>query len=349
MDASIPVDKEETTTILLGLSGPSSSGKTTLARLLRTIFNISVSSPAPSSSTTQQQKQWKLSLFILHQDDFYLTDALVPVISVSSEAFGTRDLQDWDCVESLDLKIFEDTLRHVKLYGKVPEGSMSKEDQNAVGESGVSDDEVRQLKEVVEARFKELISSKEAAAARGGDTAANDGVENKATTPSEREIRICILDGFLLYPPAPPPPSASSTTQQAPSTSSSSSSSSSSPSAPLETLHRLSHSLLAPRLFLPSTREQTLSRRQRRTGYVTLEGFWTDPPGYVEDVVWPNYARDHAWMYTDGDVARGQLDEERLLRDDGILVCPGQGSWDMKRVLPWAVEAVVQAVRERVG
>jgi nicotinamide/nicotinate riboside kinase len=328
-----PHEPSPSTTILLGLSGPSSSGKTTLARLLRTIFNISVSSPvAPSSSTTQHQQQWTLSLFILHQDDFYLTDALVPVISVSSEEFGTRDLQDWDCVESLDLKIFEDTLRHVKLHGRVPEGSMSKEDQNAVGESGVSDDEVRQLKEVVEARFKDLISSNETAAAKGGDV---------ATTTREREIRICILDGFLLYPPAPPPSASSSTTQQAPS--------SPSPAPPLETLHRLTHELLTPRLFLPSTRAQTLSRRQRRTGYVTLEGFWTDPPGYVEDVVWPNYARDHAWMYTDGDVDCGQLDEERLLRDDGVLVCPGQGSWDMKRVLHWAVEAVVQAVRERVG
>ena len=41
------------TTIIIGLSGPSSSGKTTLARILRSIFP---------------------SLFIIHEDDFYKTD-----------------------------------------------------------------------------------------------------------------------------------------------------------------------------------------------------------------------------------------------------------------------------------
>lgn len=317
-------DSSETpTTILLGLSGPSSSGKTTLARLLRSIFNLAISPPA---STTQQGDQpppspsWKLSLFILHQDDFYLTDTLVPVISVSSVEFGTRDLQDWDCVESLDLDIFEDTLRHVQRYGTVPPGSVSKEDQNAVGESGVGDDEVDRLRETVSDRLR-LVREKASGQGEG-----------------QREIRICILDGFLLYPP---PPSSS--------TSSSASSTSPPTTPPLTHLHNLSTSLLEPRLFLPSTRTQTLTRRARRAGYVTLEGFWTDPPGYVEDVVWPNFARDHAWMYTDRDVEAGTVDEERLLRDHGVRVCPGRGAWDMSRVLGWAVDVLVEAVGERMG
>lgn len=45
--------------LLVGISGPSSSGKTTLSRLLRDIF--------PASQLT-----------ILHLDDFYLTDAEIP-------------------------------------------------------------------------------------------------------------------------------------------------------------------------------------------------------------------------------------------------------------------------------
>lgn len=48
-------------TILIGLSGPSSSGKTTLARLLREIFNL-------------ERENVKISLAILHQDDAYKTD-----------------------------------------------------------------------------------------------------------------------------------------------------------------------------------------------------------------------------------------------------------------------------------
>ncbi|KAK5046020.1 hypothetical protein LTR84_008807 [Exophiala bonariae] len=316
---TIKANTSPPSTILLGLSGPSSSGKTTLARLLRSIFNLTVPSPSSPGATN------KISLFILHQDDFYLTDALVPVITVSSTEFGTRDLQDWDCVESLDLDIFESTLRHVKQHGTVPEGSVSKEDQNAVGESGVSDDEVKRLRGVVEERLRASSST--------STTTTKDTGDNNNNSSSDRELRICILDGFLLYPPPPPPPSEPA----------------SSISTPLTHLHALSSSLLAPRLFLPSTRTQTLTRRARRTGYVTLEGFWTDPPGYVEDVVWPNFARDHAWMYSGGDVDGGSIDEESLLRDHGVRVCPGRGTWDMQRVLEWAVGVLVEEVEARVA
>lgn len=91
-------------TILVGLSGPSSSGKTTLARLLRTIFDfevtVSVLVPVPDkdgsgrggesgngsdsgrpaslngddSARQSQAERWKLTLFVLHEDDFYKTD-----------------------------------------------------------------------------------------------------------------------------------------------------------------------------------------------------------------------------------------------------------------------------------
>jgi nicotinamide/nicotinate riboside kinase len=52
--------------LIVGLSGPSSSGKTSLARLLRSIFNI------PASAETNYNA---VTLFILHEDDFYKTDA----------------------------------------------------------------------------------------------------------------------------------------------------------------------------------------------------------------------------------------------------------------------------------
>ncbi len=55
-----------TKTLIVGLSGPSSSGKTTVARLLRSVFNIAASAETNHHSVT---------LFILHEDDFYKTDA----------------------------------------------------------------------------------------------------------------------------------------------------------------------------------------------------------------------------------------------------------------------------------
>jgi uridine kinase len=57
-------------TLIIGLSGPSSSGKSTLARLLRSVFNIAL-------------RDRTLKLFILHEDDFYKPDDQIPVYSFS--------------------------------------------------------------------------------------------------------------------------------------------------------------------------------------------------------------------------------------------------------------------------
>lgn len=52
------IAEEKKKTIVIGLSGPSSSGKTTLARLLKTIFSVS----------------GRVRTFIIHEDDFYFPD-----------------------------------------------------------------------------------------------------------------------------------------------------------------------------------------------------------------------------------------------------------------------------------
>lgn len=217
-------------------------------------------------------------------------------------------------MESLDLPLLEHTLAYIRDHaGHLPPDRISKEDQNTTGESGVSAAEIETFKGRAKTWWEDVVK--------------------EAGRKARREIKICILDGFLLYPHPPPP------------------SSSPAPSPPTTSeiahLYALSRNLLQLRLFLPSTRSQTLTRRAARSGYVTLEGFWTDPPGYVEDVVWPNYARDHAWMYTDKDVEGGKFDETACARED-VHVCPGGGSWAMKECLEWAVERVKGAVRERV-
>lgn len=105
---------------ILGLSGLSNSGKTTLSRLLRTVFG-------PSS-------------FILHQDDFFLAENELPLVD---------GLANWDCVEAVDFRALMRALDHIHKYGELPSDLDSKEDQNVTGQSGVSPQEVEDAKKKV--------------------------------------------------------------------------------------------------------------------------------------------------------------------------------------------------------
>lgn len=241
--------------LLLGISGPSSSGKTTLSRLLRDIF--------PPSK-----------LFILHLDDFYLTDVEIPV---------RNGVQDWDCLESLNLTQLREALQHIKQHGTSPQWLQSKEDQNSVGKHGVSQKVVQQLRHDVEAWF--------------------DGNE------AWRGRRICVVDGFLLF------------------------------SEEMKDIR----SLFDVRLFLRTSYETAKRRREARSGYVTIEGFWEDPPGYVDQVVWPNYVQDHKFLFERGDVEQ-ELDQ-RVCNEVAIHGMPREAEENMEKCLAWAVEVLEGAIR----
>lgn len=118
------------------------------------------------------------------------------------------------------------------------------------------------------------------------------------------------------------------------------------------------------KFFLTVSRARAMARREARDGYVTLEGFWADPPGYVEKIVWPNYAASHAWLFEDGDV-EGKVRGE-VLRETDILALPdvvggraGDGSGggggnaeevgldvDMKVTFEWAVDTLMRKLEE---
>lgn len=55
-------------------------------------------------------------------------------------------------------------------------------------------------------------------------------------------------------------------------------------------------------------------RREQRSGYVTLEGFWRDPEGYFEDCVWPEYVKSHERFFVNGDV------EGEIKADTGLVM-----------------------------
>ncbi|KAK8165688.1 P-loop containing nucleoside triphosphate hydrolase protein [Phyllosticta citrichinensis] len=239
---------------LLALSGPSSSGKTTLARLLRDIL--------PSA-------------YILHLDDFYKHDSQIPV--------NGAGIQDWDCLDAIDIPPLRNALEHIRAHGTPPPDFVSKEDQNAVGECGISSAVVDRCRERV-LKFFESVKDKWGAK------------------------KTAIIDGFLLF---------------------------SSEMADLGICDQFDL-----KLFLRTSYATAKTRREARSGYVTLEGFWQDPPGYVDDIVWPNYVKDHKFLFQDGNVD-GELDQDVCQTID-VHGMPTDAQGDMGKVLEWATDTILQ-------
>jgi nicotinamide/nicotinate riboside kinase len=110
---------------------------------------------------------------------------------------------------------------------------------------------------------------------------------------------------------------------------------------------------------LSSTESESGSLPVEKTGEGgdSLDGpaelnFWVDPPGYVDDVVWPRYLKYHDWLLVpvDQDAAeRGDLVEAfgeggKCYTDVGVSVAPGEGAVGMDVVLRWAVEEVLRGL-----
>lgn len=76
--------------IVVAISGCSSSGKTTLSRLLRDIF--------PST-------------FILHEDDFYKTDKDIPL---------KNGIADWDCAGAIDIPAMTEAVAYIRQHAEIP-------------------------------------------------------------------------------------------------------------------------------------------------------------------------------------------------------------------------------------
>lgn len=260
--------------IIIGISGCSSSGKTTLARLLRDIF--------PHT-------------FILHQDDFYKPEEEIPI---------KHGLRDWDCPEALSIPDMESALAHIHETGTFPPTLLSKEDQNSVGSLPIT------LCQLSAAKDRVLRWLDPSAPGNGHLVFPPPSIAPSKTPPP----KICIIDGFLLYVPPD--------------------------------FNKVMN-FLDVKLFLLVSREQAMQRRKVRDGYVTLEGFWADPPGYVETIVWPNYAEAHAWMFKEGNAEKGELQEE-VLEKKGIKAQVDKGmDVPFGETLDWAVGVVMEEL-ERI-
>lgn len=94
-------------------------------------------------------------------------------------------------------------------------------------------------------------------------------------------------------------------------------------------------------LFVRAPYFDLLKRREARAGYVTLEGFWADPPGYFDDIVWPGYVKSHSYLFEDGQVD-GPLTTQAA-SEFGIRT-PAQMNCTMLELLQWSVNEIKRSL-----
>lgn len=97
------------------------------------------------------------------------------------------------------------------------------------------------------------------------------------------------------------------------------------------------------KFLLRASYEDAKRRRENRNGYVTLEGFWQDPPGYFDNVVWPNYLEEHGDLVRFGtdDPKDGPLDEAR---GSAQRISFSDPHWGLERCLEWVVGVMTREI-----
>ncbi len=140
-------------------------------------------------------------------------------------------------------------------------------------------------------------------------------VREKTTTDRERKEgttaqRILLLDGFLLFTPSVP---------------------------------RSFVSLLDVKILVRAPYEDAKRRREARSGYTTMDGWWEDPAGYFDRVVWPNHVLENQGFFGEGDI-EGSVDE-RVCEREGVRVRMGREG-ELGEILRWVVAVVRDSVED---
>ncbi|GME72893.1 unnamed protein product [Ambrosiozyma monospora] len=113
---------------LIGLSGASSSGKTTVSKILTAIL--------PNSK-------------LIHQDDFYLPDDQIPFDKELND-------QNWDCPAAFDMEKFKATLKKLKSSQELQYSTKEKQSSDDIVKSKLSQDDIRDINELVKLNGKKL-------------------------------------------------------------------------------------------------------------------------------------------------------------------------------------------------
>ena len=102
-------------------------------------------------------------------------------------------------------------------------------------------------------------------------------------------------------------------------------------------------------MMLLTDYEKAKERRRRREGYIVAGGsFWADPPGYVDQVVWPGFKDGYEWMFED--LNKNVINERRVNEAD-LRVMPRKLLKDdgLKGILEWAVGVIETDLRSKTS
>ncbi|CAG8482655.1 2289_t:CDS:2 [Dentiscutata erythropus] len=72
------------------------------------------------------------------------------------------------------------------------------------------------------------------------------------------------------------------------------------------------------KFFVKADREIMKKRREERISYVTVEGYYEDPPEYFDKIVWPNYIKFHKHLSLKGQsfsLINGEKSELKVIED----------------------------------
>lgn len=72
------------------------------------------------------------------------------------------------------------------------------------------------------------------------------------------------------------------------------------------------------KIFIYSDYATLKARREARSGYATSQGFWVDPPKYFDKIVWPEFIKNHQYLFENHDLKNGLSPKCHELNIKGI-------------------------------
>lgn len=93
-------------------------------------------------------------------------------------------------------------------------------------------------------------------------------------------------------------------------------------------------------LFFYASYETLKNRRESRQGYSTVAGFWVDPPNYFLNIVWPEFEKNHKYLFANNDVSSSLT--AHSLNDLKIKPYKNENGSKLKDLIQWSLDQIIE-------